>query len=154
MLFLLFWAAASFNKAGFESRPSPPPSHPSPPRPAPPPTRCTGAQTVQIFDSWAAQLAPADYDVFAGPYVQRIIADVRAARPGLPLIFYVSNSGALVERMAAAKPDVISLCHTVDLAEGVARAGKEFAYQARARGGAGGWCRGRGAWFGGAVRVL
>ena len=108
-------------------------------RPAPP--RRAGAQTVQIFDSWAAQLAPTDYDVFAGPYVQRIIADVRAARPDLPLIFYVSNSGALVERMAAAKPDVISLCHTVDLKEGVARAGKEFAYQARRGGGAVCWFR-------------
>jgi hypothetical protein len=106
-----------------------------------PPTHPAGAQTVQIFDSWAAQLAPGDYDAFAGPYVQRIIADVRAARPGLPLIFYVSNSGALVERMAAAKPDVISLCHTVDLKEGVARAGKEFAYQV---GWGWGWFRGRG----------
>lgn len=31
--------------------------------------------------------------------------------------------------MAACNPDIISLCHTVDLAEGVQRAGKQFAYQ-------------------------
>jgi uroporphyrinogen decarboxylase len=31
--------------------------------------------------------------------------------------------------MAACDPDVISLCHTVDLAEGVQRAGASFAYQ-------------------------
>lgn len=32
-----------------------------------------GAQTVQIFDSWAAQLSPKDFDIFAGPYIKYII---------------------------------------------------------------------------------
>lgn len=49
--------------------------------------------------------------------------------PDLPIILYISNSGALVERMAACNPDIISLCHTVDFQEGVQRAGREFAYQ-------------------------
>jgi uroporphyrinogen decarboxylase len=49
--------------------------------------------------------------------------------PDLPIILYISNSGALVERMAACNPDIISLCHTVDLTEGIHRAGKQFAYQ-------------------------
>lgn len=31
--------------------------------------------------------------------------------------------------MAACNPDVISLCHTVDMVEGINRAGKNFAYQ-------------------------
>ena len=36
-----------------------------------------GAQAVQIFDSWASQLSPQDFDVFAGPYIKQIIASVR-----------------------------------------------------------------------------
>lgn len=89
-----------------------------------------GAQVVQIFDSWAAQLSPQDYDVFAGPYLRYIIQEAKKANPDLPIILYISNSGALVERMAGCNPDVISLCHTVDLVEGIQRAGgSRFAYQ-------------------------
>lgn len=36
-----------------------------------------GAQTVQIFDSWAAQLSPQDFDVFAGPYISYIIQQAK-----------------------------------------------------------------------------
>lgn len=39
-----------------------------------------GAQAVQIFDSWASELSPQDFDVFAGPYIKQIIASVRQVR--------------------------------------------------------------------------
>ena len=39
--------------------------------------RAAGAQAVQIFDSWASELSPQDFDVFAGPYIKQIIASVR-----------------------------------------------------------------------------
>ena len=32
-----------------------------------------GAQVVQIFDSWASELSPQDFDVFSAPYIKRII---------------------------------------------------------------------------------
>eukprot|EP00890_Picochlorum_soloecismus_P004590 jgi/Picsp_1/5131/NSC_02494-R1_uroporphyrinogen decarboxylase chloroplast precursor len=88
-----------------------------------------GAQAVQIFDSWAAQLSPRDFDVFSGPYIKYIIEESKKQCPDLPIILYISNSGALVERMAQCNPDIISLCHTVDMQEGIHRAGKQFAYQ-------------------------
>jgi len=95
----------------------------SPPTPTP-------QQAVQIFDSWAAQLAPRDFDVFSGPYLTYIIKEAKKQCPDLPIILYISNSGALIERMAKCDPDVISLCHTVDFSEGVKRAGGDkFAYQ-------------------------
>ena len=28
---------------------------------------------VQIFDSWASELAPQDFDIFSAPYINRII---------------------------------------------------------------------------------
>ncbi|PSC73649.1 uroporphyrinogen decarboxylase [Micractinium conductrix] len=88
-----------------------------------------GAQVVQIFDSWAAQLSPMDYDIWCAPYLKHIIAEAKKQCPDLPIILYISNSGALVERMAACNPDIISLCHTVDMKEGIQRGGTQFAYQ-------------------------
>ena len=31
---------------------------------------------VQIFDSWASELAPQDFDIFSAPYIHRITESV------------------------------------------------------------------------------
>lgn len=80
-----------------------------------------GAQVVQIFDSWAGQLSPQDYDTFAAPYQQRIISQVKQSHPGHPLILYIAGGAGVVERMGASGVDIVSLDWTVDMAEGIAR---------------------------------
>lgn len=50
-------------------------------------------QVVQLFDSWALHLSPAQYAQFSLPYAQRLVDGVRAQRPGTPLIFH-ANGGA------------------------------------------------------------
>jgi uroporphyrinogen decarboxylase len=89
----------------------------------------SGAQAVQIFDSWASHLAPQDFDVFAGPYIKRIIDDVKSTHPDLPIILYISGSGGLLERMAACGPDIVSVDGSVDLTDAVKRVGSGFAFQ-------------------------
>lgn len=91
----------------------------------------SGAEVVQIFDSWASHLSPQDFDVFAGPYIKQIIDSVRETHPTLPIILYISGSGGILERMAACKPDVISLDYTVDMVDGIKRIGKDFGVQVR-----------------------
>ena len=88
-----------------------------------------GAQAVQIFDSWAAHLAPRDFDVFAGPYIKQIVDSVKATHPDLPLILYISGSGGLLERMAATGVDIISVDGSVDMPQAIQRCGRQFAYQ-------------------------
>jgi uroporphyrinogen decarboxylase len=68
-----------------------------------------GAQVVQLFDSWAGQLSPIDYDV------------VKATHPDTPLILYISGGAGVLERMARTGIDIISLDWTVDMADGCAR---------------------------------
>ena len=41
----------------------------------------SGAQLIQLFDSWAGHLSPRDYDVFAGPYQQMVIEAIKKAHP-------------------------------------------------------------------------
>jgi len=88
-----------------------------------------GAQVVQIFDSWAAHLAPRDFDIFAGPYIKQIVDSVKQTHPDLPLILYISGSGGLLERMAATGVDIISIDGSVDMQQAIQRCGTQFAYQ-------------------------
>lgn len=74
-----------------------------------------GAQAVQLFDSWASFLTPDDFEVFSLPYLKKIIEEVKKTHPDLPIILYASGSGGLLERMALAKPDIMSIDASVDL---------------------------------------
>ena len=81
-------------------------------------TRCTslylqeqaraGAQVLQIFDSWAGILAPCDFERFALPYVQSIIADLRQMTD-VPIIYFANNGATLLELSATSGADVLGL---------------------------------------------
>ena len=77
----------------------------------------SGAQVVQIFDSWAGQLSPQDYDTFAGPYQKKVVDIVKKEFPNTPIILYISGSAGVIERMAKTGVDIISLDWTVDIKE-------------------------------------
>jgi len=82
-----------------------------------------GAQVVQMFDSWAGELSPQDYETFALPYQQRVFQQVKQTHPDTPLILLVSGSAGLLERMARSGADMISVDWTVDMADARARLG-------------------------------
>ncbi len=83
----------------------------------------SGAQVVQMFDSWAGQLSPQDYETFALPYQQQVVRQVKATHPDTPLILYINGSAGLLERMAQSGVDIVSLDWTVDMAEARQRLG-------------------------------
>lgn len=88
-----------------------------------------GAQAVQIFDSWATELSPVDFEEFSLPYLKQIVDTVKQTHPNLPLILYASGSGGLIERLPLTGVDVVSLDWTVDMAEGRRRLGADVAVQ-------------------------
>ncbi len=89
----------------------------------------SGAQVVQMFDSWAGQLSPQDYETFALPYQQRVVQQVRETHPDTPLILLVSGSAGVLERMAKSGVDIISVDWTVDMAEARQRLGSQMKVQ-------------------------
>lgn len=89
----------------------------------------SGAQAVQIFDSWATELSPVDFEEFSLPYLKQIVEAVKQTHPDLPIILYASGSGGLLERLALTGVDVVSLDWTVDMAEGRRRLGPNIAVQ-------------------------
>ncbi|NJK36719.1 MAG: uroporphyrinogen decarboxylase [Oscillatoriales cyanobacterium SM2_3_0] len=88
-----------------------------------------GAQVVQMFDSWAGQLSPQDYDTFALPYQKRVIDQVRQTHPDTPLILYINGSAGILERMALTGVDMVSVDWTVDIAEARNRLGHHLGVQ-------------------------
>jgi uroporphyrinogen decarboxylase len=88
-----------------------------------------GAQVVQLFDSWAGQLSPQDYDTFALPYQQQVVRQVKQTHPDTPLILYISGSAGVLERMGKSGVDIVSVDWTVDMADARARLGKEMKVQ-------------------------
>ena len=89
----------------------------------------SGAQVVQIFDSWAGQLSPQDYDTFAGPYQKKVVDIVKKEFPNTPIILYISGSAGVIERMAKTGVDIISLDWTVDIKEASERIPKNIGIQ-------------------------
>ena len=88
-----------------------------------------GAQVVQLFDSWAGELSPMDYETFALPYQQRVVRQVKETHPDTPLILYISGSAGVLERMGQSGVDLISVDWTVDMADARRRLGPNMKVQ-------------------------
>jgi len=86
-----------------------------------------GASAVQVFDSWVGALAQEDYEA-------RIVAHTRAlltalAQLRVPRIHFGTNTAGLLEAIAGAGPDVVSLDWRVPLDQGWSRVGWERGVQ-------------------------
>ena len=49
------------------------------------------SQVVQLFDSWAHHLSPAQFREFSLPYANRIMEAIHATHPDTPLIFHANG---------------------------------------------------------------
>ncbi len=66
-----------------------------------------GAQALQLFDSWVGCLTPGDYRRFVLPHTRKTIAIAREA--GAPVIHFGTGTATLLDAMADAGGDVISV---------------------------------------------
>lgn len=83
----------------------------------------SGAQAVQLFDTWAGQLSLQDYQQFALPYERLIVEKVKAQFPTVPLILYINGSNHLLDVLGKTGIDVVSLDWMSDMAEARHRLG-------------------------------
>ena len=87
----------------------------------------SGAQAVQIFDSWAGILSPADYRHFALPAVQRLVHKLGPSHA--PAIYFAPAAGHVLEDSAGSGADALGVCWRTPLAEARRRLGGRFALQ-------------------------
>jgi uroporphyrinogen decarboxylase len=73
-----------------------------------------GCQAVQIFDSWAGCLSPADYRRYVQPHTKRLIERMPEE---VPVINFLTGNPALLADQAAAGGEVIGIDWRLDLAD-------------------------------------
>ncbi len=87
-----------------------------------------GAQALQLFDTWAGLLSPADYQEHAGRWAQRVFELLRASptwgRGPVPLIYYINGGAPLLEQMHRTGADVIGIDWKTDLRDARRRLGE------------------------------
>jgi len=86
-----------------------------------------GAQAVQVFDTWAGELAPDAYEQYALPYQRAVIASIKNA--GVPALLYVNGCAGKFDMLARAGADVVSVDWRVNLADARRELGDQFAVQ-------------------------
>ena len=86
-----------------------------------------GAQALQLFDSWAGTLSPADYREHVLPL--RPAGDRDRAQAGVPVINFSTGTGGMLETVRQAGGDVIGVDWRVDLDEAWRRLGDGVAVQ-------------------------
>jgi len=78
-----------------------------------------GAQAVQLFDSWVGALGRLEYEEYVLPYSKRIFAGLKDT--GVPTIHFGTSTAALLEQMASAGSDVMSVDWRLPLDQAWAR---------------------------------
>jgi len=86
----------------------------------------SGAQVIQLFDTWAGELNRGDYEEFALPYTQKIFQTIGTR---VPRILYLNGSSAILESMTRSGADVISIDWRISIAEARGRVGDRVAIQ-------------------------
>lgn len=75
-----------------------------------------GAAAIQVFDSWVGALAREDYDARVLPHTRSLFAEL--ASLDVPRIHFGTNTAGLLESIASAGPDIVSLDWRVPLDAG------------------------------------
>ncbi len=86
-----------------------------------------GASAVQVFDSWAGALSPEDYRRRVRPHSRTLFRLLEEA--GVPSIHFTTGNPALLEQVAAAGGDAVSVDWRLPLDEAWRRIGHDRAIQ-------------------------
>ncbi|MBV9545383.1 MAG: uroporphyrinogen decarboxylase [Chloroflexi bacterium] len=86
-----------------------------------------GADVIQVFDSWVGALSPDDYARSVLPWMRRIFEALGAS--GAPTIAFSTGTASLLELIASAGSDLVSLDWRVRLDEGWRRVGHDRGIQ-------------------------
>ncbi|MFV2089666.1 MAG: uroporphyrinogen decarboxylase [Pseudomonadales bacterium] len=80
----------------------------------------SGVDAVQIFDTWVGCLSVADFDDYVFPHLKKLFDNLRGK---VPIIYFGTGNGHLLEQIAIINPDVLALDWRTPLSETWERTG-------------------------------
>ncbi len=86
-----------------------------------------GAQALQVFDSWAGALSPADYRAHALPYARRVVE--RAQSTSVPVIYFGTDLNGMLPLLRETGADVIGVDWRIAIDDAWAQLGDGVAVQ-------------------------
>jgi uroporphyrinogen decarboxylase len=86
-----------------------------------------GASVVQLFDTWAGELSPSEYESFELPATQKVFEAL--AKTGVQKILFAKGSATILTLLAQSGADVLSVDWHTDLAEARRVLGSRVALQ-------------------------
>jgi uroporphyrinogen decarboxylase len=93
----------------------------------------SGAQAVQLFDSWAGILTPRDFRELALRYASQVFAELRASktfsRAPVPIIYFVNGCAPYLDDLKNTGADVLGIDWRIDLGEVRRRVGTRIPVQ-------------------------
>jgi uroporphyrinogen decarboxylase len=76
-----------------------------------------GAQVIQVFESWAHQLSPRQFEAFAKPAAQKAIRIIKEKYPDVPVIYFANGGSSYLELQKDMGCDMIAVDWSVDMKE-------------------------------------
>ncbi|MCP4756927.1 MAG: uroporphyrinogen decarboxylase [Proteobacteria bacterium] len=76
----------------------------------------SGAQMVQLFDTWAGIFSPDDFKEYIFPYVSQIFSEL-IKRDEVPAVYYINGGHHLLPAMSVTGADVVGLDWKTDIGE-------------------------------------
>lgn len=86
----------------------------------------SGAEVLQVFDTWASLLSPEEYAEFAYPYQKRLIDELK---PLAPVILFVKGSSKFLKEIKKMEVSIVSVDQSISLGEARAVLGPEVILQ-------------------------
>ena len=76
-----------------------------------------GAQVIQVFESWAHQLSPRQFEAFAKPAAQKAIRIIKQKYPDVPVIYFANGGSSYLGLQKDMGCDMIAVDWSVDMKE-------------------------------------
>jgi uroporphyrinogen decarboxylase len=77
----------------------------------------SGAEVIQIFESWAHQLSPQQFADYAKPAAIKVIQAIKAKHPTVPVIYFANGGSSYLELQRDMGCDMIAVDWGVDMAQ-------------------------------------